>query len=1068
MAYAFVVIMVFSALAGLASLIPPVQTSLTGHAAPDMVGSGYGPSECTYITDQDAAGTEKLTVSVPHDCYDVGQTIIFTMTLDNPTGQNGGWCLFIPGSSSSAIDFSEYTGTYDYTPTSAGTVTYSYLVALDGSNSPRSSTYDITVHSDPSVSISATSTAIDLGQSFSLTAEGSGGLSPYTYAWVGPTGGTSTGQSIDNYQPLSTGTYNFSVCLTDSTGAIASSNITITVYSDPVISVSSSANPGDVGQKILFDSSVSGGSGSYTAYAYTLYNGTSSSSPILTTGTDPSFSYQFLSPGSYLLTYSVNDSTGTSAHTSCTENINADPSVTIKSSQNPTDTGLLVEFCPVISGGTPPDSYEWEANDNTYTSKDINVSFSTAGSQTVTLTITDSNDYQATASFTETVDSSPQVKAYANMSDVDTGISVKFISIPENGTGPFNFTWSQNGVILAYTENYTTSFSSPGTYTLEITTRDSLGVYRYANVTVVVNPNPTVSISVSLNRTDANVGVTFKNVITGGTGPDTYAWYDNNVQVSTSSSFFFNTSSPGSYNISLIIKDKFGRIADSQVIDEIVVADPVITVTYSTTPIVSESVTIHTTITGGVGNFSLSWTFTGGTTTGRNVTYAFETAGNRTFSIYLTDGSGYHDTQHFTVYVELKIEISETAKSGKAPLTVNFDGEALGGSSYLYDWNFGDGNTSDSQSATNTFAAGNYSVTLTVTDSAGVTGTDSVYIQAWPAPVKFIYTNNANITQTFYFKAVPNWDVQAPFNTSWTMPDGQVLYGLNISYVFPIYASSNTISVVFSYNSSSVYGGSSYSTSITVHMVPGKINVVFTPPKYIPTGTMLDLNASASAPDSTSFTFSWDINGSIYSGNNTDYYFASPGRYYVNLTVADSLGASETVSRIITVENTGSDSSISISVSEQSVGSYDYYTISVASLHNISEVEVFLSGSLLHITEVSGNNTNQQYNLTLNQRDYQSGTFGLTIIAYNDRGGSNSRTATFTVSSIYSSNAAFNLVAELGGIGNTIEIFATLGSIIAGYLYFRHRGTTVIQEPDGYEEVGKPGKPLKLEKRGKK
>ena len=1090
-AYAFVVIMIVSALAGLAALTPnsAIHGSFVSITPSDGTGSSITVKETICVPIHENGETYYtypcVSMVAPSSTYDVGQTIHFTSSTYDGDGEEFKATYYADGTSIGSQTFTAGDSYADTSYTISAIDPVSFYVTMDvytGSSgnwtfykSGTSSSGEITVNSDPVPSITVSHNPADVGQLVLFNSTISGGTSPVSSSWIIYNGTsqsdiilhTSNNTSF-SYTFTSAGSFLIYLKITDAAGYSTSTSINETINIAPTISISSSSNPGDVGQKILDSTSVSGGSGTYISYSYFLYNGTSTSDAELASGSVDSFSYSFSFPGTFLLVYSVTDSSNFTVSTSMTQDINSDPSVTIKSSQNPTDTGLLVEFCPVISGGTPPDSYEWEANDNTYTSKDINVSFSTAGSQTVTLTITDSNDYQATASFTETVDSSPQVKAYANMSDVDTGISIEFVSIPENGTAPFNFTWSENGIILAYTENYTTSFSSPGTYTLEITTRDSLDVYRYANVTVVVNPNPTVSISVSLNRTDANVGVTFKNVITGGTGPDTYAWYDNNVQVSTSSSFFFNTSSPGSYNISLIIKDKFGRIADSNVIDEIVVKDPLITVTYSTTPIVSESVTIHTTITGGVGNFSLSWTFTGGTTTGRNVTYAFETAGNRTFSIKLTDGSGYTNTQHFTVYVQLKIEISETAKSGKAPLTVDFDGEALGGSSYLYDWNFGDGNTSDSQSATNIFSAGNYTVTLTVTDSAGITGTDSVYIQAYPVPVTFVYTNNANITQTFYFKAIPNWDVKAPFNATWTMPNGQVLYGMNISYVFPLYASSNTISVVFSYNSSSVYGGSSYSTSITVHMVPGKINVVFTPPKYIPTGSMLDLNASASAPDSTSFTFSWNVNGSIYSGNNTDYYFASPGRYYVNLTVADSLGASETVSRIITVENTGSDSSISISVSEQSVGSYDYYTISVASLHNISEVEVFLSGSLLHITEISGNNTNQKYNLTLNQRDYQSGTFGLTIIAYNDRGGSNSRTATFTVSSIYSSNAAFNLVAELGGIGNTIEIFATLGSIIAGYLYFRHRGTTVIQEPDGYEEVGKPGKPLKLEKRGKK
>ena len=70
-----------------------------------------------------------------------------------------------------------------------------------------------------------------------------------------------------------------------------------------------------------------------------------------------------------------------------------------------------------------------------------------------------------------------------------------------------------------------------------------------------------------------------------------------------------------------------------------------------------------------------------------------------------------------------------TPSSGTVPLAVAFDASAStdpGGSIATYAWNFGDGGTSSSNSATasRTYtAAGTYTVTLTVTDNLGATGT---------------------------------------------------------------------------------------------------------------------------------------------------------------------------------------------------------------------------------------------------------------------------------------------------------------------------------------------------------
>ena len=68
--------------------------------------------------------------------------------------------------------------------------------------------------------------------------------------------------------------------------------------------------------------------------------------------------------------------------------------------------------------------------------------------------------------------------------------------------------------------------------------------------------------------------------------------------------------------------------------------------------------------------------------------------------------------------------------SGETPLTVNFTGNAAGGTApYSYSWDFGDGQYSTEQNPSHTyFADRNYSVILTVTDSNNDQDSDSIII----------------------------------------------------------------------------------------------------------------------------------------------------------------------------------------------------------------------------------------------------------------------------------------------------------------------------------------------------
>jgi PKD repeat protein len=78
--------------------------------------------------------------------------------------------------------------------------------------------------------------------------------------------------------------------------------------------------------------------------------------------------------------------------------------------------------------------------------------------------------------------------------------------------------------------------------------------------------------------------------------------------------------------------------------------------------------------------------------------------------------------------------VNATPSEGKVPLTVSFEGEGIDndGSIESYYWDFNDGETSTDQNPTHTFQdPGYYKVLFTVTDNAGATADDDVYINAY-------------------------------------------------------------------------------------------------------------------------------------------------------------------------------------------------------------------------------------------------------------------------------------------------------------------------------------------------
>ena len=300
------------------------------------------------------------------------------------------------------------------------------------------------------------------------------------------------------------------------------------------------------------------------------------------------------------------------------------------------------------------------------------------------------------------------------------------------------------------------TFNTPGSYTISLQVTDNAGLTATASRTITVNAPanvaPVASFTPSHSSGVAPLAVTFDPAASSDDVQiASYRWDFGGGDIRTtgtaaSVSKTFNT--PGSYIVSLQVTDNAGLTATaSRIITVNAPANvaPVASFTSShSSGVAPLAVTFNPAASSDdVQIVSYRWDFGDGDTrtmtSAASVSKTFGTPGTYTVILEVTDDVGLSATTSTTVTVmEAEMEqdppvaaFSASPGSGVAPLAVSFDPAAShdDGQIVSYLWNFGDGEVrteSTAASLSKTFSTpGSYTVTLQVTDDAGLTATAS-------------------------------------------------------------------------------------------------------------------------------------------------------------------------------------------------------------------------------------------------------------------------------------------------------------------------------------------------------
>lgn len=523
--------------------------------------------------------------------------------------------------------------------------------------------------------------------------------------------------------------------------------------------------------------------------------------------------------------------------------------------------------------------------------------------------------------------------------------TASFTKTPSFGTAPVEIDFDasastdSDGTIASYSWDFgdTNSgtgvspshiYTVPGTYTITLTVTDDLGLEDTDTDTITINaPNvaPTASFTATPTSGIVPLAVVF-NASASTDSDGTISGYSWNFGDSSSGSGV-NTShtftQAGTYTVTLTVSDDDGAL-DTETVDiTVATITPLASFTFSPSsgkaPLLitfdgSGSEDIDGTIS------TYAWNF-GDSTSGSGVspTHTYTSGGNYTVTLTVTDNDGAQDvfSDTFTVSppnVSPTSVINQSAVSGKAPLTISFDGSSSSdsdGTISNYSWDFDDGGVSAGATPSHTYTvAGTYSATLLVTDDEGATGLDSVTITVSPANV----SPSASIDITsgggllLNFDAGNSTDSDGTISSyAWDFGDSSSSTGETTSHT---YSADGTYTIVLTVTDDN---GATDTDSQTVSISTTSLNTfpVASFTSSVSSGTAplsVDFDASSSTDsDGTIASYAWDYGDSTSgTGSTSTHIFVTAGTYTVTLSIVDDDGGTDTAQTTIVVSNPSS------------------------------------------------------------------------------------------------------------------------------------------------------------------
>ncbi len=582
---------------------------------------------------------------------------------------------------------------------------------------------------------------------------------------------SSTSYSV-SCTPTISGTYTITAAVIDlgnnfnSAVSTATLNVTATPVGPTINSFLASPPQIALGGSTYFNSSVSGGTPPYT-YAYgSLPPGCSSSNT----------SSLFCTPskvGNYSVGLTVTDSAGlyTTGSTTLTVGNPAGPLITAFTATPSSFTlGKSTMIAVTATGGSPPYTYAYTglpAGCTSSSAASISCTPTAAGTAHVNVTVTDTKTLKSSGTTLVTVNALPTVSSFtASPAAVSAGGTTTLSVAVSGGTSPFTYSYSAlpPGCATANTASLVCTPTTVGNYTPSVTAVDADGFATPAATTpLTVNGPPSVSrVTASPSHFPLEASTQISVTAVGGTPPYSYTYVSlppGCITANTATLACTPTRS-GVFNISVAIYDRSGRAASGATQVTVYAVPEVLSFTATPATVATHSTVIFSVqASGGVSPYGYSYTGlpTGCVTSNTSsLSCSPVSTGRFNVTVRVSDARGNSNTSVTTVSVTAAGTALSIPSFTVSPATVptgssaTFSVTASGGKP-PYSYTYAGLPPSCATANTATLACtpgapGNYSVTVTVTDSAGASTTATTDLQVTGTVQPLIVTLSANRT----------------------------------------------------------------------------------------------------------------------------------------------------------------------------------------------------------------------------------------------------------------------------------------------------------------------------------
>ena len=478
-----------------------------------------------------------------------------------------------------------------------------------------------------------------------------------------------------------------------------------------------------------------------------------------------------------------------------------------------------------------------------------------------------------------------------------------------NGTGStddvgivsYAWTFGDGGTATGVTPSRT--YGAAGTYSVTLTVTDGGGLTGTQTKSVTVTSGPP-NLPPVANFTFSCTGKTCSFNGSGSTddvGIVSYAWTFGDATSGSGVTTSRTYAAGGPKTVTLTVTDG-GGLTNSRT-QTVPVNPPTAGFTFSCTNLVcSFNAEASTTFPNGFG--SVLWNFGDGTPTVPNAgkpSHTFAAAGTYSVSFTITDATGLvaTSTQLVTVTSANQAPVASfTFSCTNLACSFNGTGSTDDVGIVSYAWTFGDGGTATGVTPSRTYgAAGTYSVTLTVTDGGGLTGTQTKSVTVTSGPPNLPPVANFTFSctgKTCSFNGSGSTDDVGIVSYAWTFGDATSGSGVTTSRT---YAAGGPKTVTLT-----VTDGGGLTNSLTQSVPVNPPTAGFS---FGCTNLVCNFNAEASTTFPNGFgSVLWNFGDgtpTVPNAGKPTHTFAAAGTYNVSFTNTDATGLVATATNPVTV-----------------------------------------------------------------------------------------------------------------------------------------------------------------------